>query len=133
MYISKEVDYAYRTIIYLGINQNKFISRKELSEKEEIPFRYLKEILKKLFIAKIIITKIGKKGGYQLNLTLDKITLFSILIAINGEVKLKECIVSNKICDFRSGKCIVHSEFKKIDKEIKNRLDKITFEKLLLR
>lgn len=132
MFISKEVDYGYRVVIYLDSNANRYIKRKEIYEKENIPYRYLKKILDKLVEGKIIQTKTGKNGGYKLNISLKKITLLTILNIIDTEkIKLKECVSKREICGFRNGSCVIHEEFKQIEVELKDRLNKVVFSNLI--
>lgn len=132
MFISKEVDYGYRVVIYLGSNTSRYAKRKEIYEKENIPYRYLKKILDKLVEGRIIRTKTGRNGGYKLNVSLKKITLLTILNIVDTEkIKLKECVLKREVCSFRNGNCVVHEEFKQIETELKDRLDRITFSNLI--
>lgn len=132
MLISREVDYGYRIIVYLGLNEGKYIKRKELCEKERIPYRYLKKVLEKLTKNKILRTKSGKNGGYRLNISLKKITFLTILKIIDEEkIKFKECILKQQVCEFRSGYCVVHNKFKAIEREVERKLNEVVFSDLL--
>lgn len=132
MFVSREVDYGYGVVICLGSNAGRYIKRREIYEKENIPYRYLKKILDKLVEGRIIQTKTGKNGGYKLNVSLKKITLLTILNIIDTEkIKLKECVSKREICGFRNGNCVVHEEFKQIEAELKERLNRVVFSNLI--
>ena len=132
IFINKEVDYACRIIIFLHKNNNRLIKKYQISEEEKIPLRFLTNILKKISKNEIIGSGKGCKGGYFLNKKLSEISLWTIIEAITGNIYIKDCLNDSiGICDVRTGKCLIHEEFKAIDLEIKKKFKKKSLEDIL--
>jgi len=57
-----------------------------LAEKEDVPANYLVQILSELRNGGLIISRRGKQGGYALARSPDSITLYDIVIVIEGDL-----------------------------------------------
>ena len=66
--ITREADYAIRALLLLmdSEGENSIITTQTLSEEMDIPYRFLRKILKKLRDSDFIETKKGKTGGIKL-------------------------------------------------------------------
>ena len=90
MKLSVRGEYALRALIVLGldfIEDDSVVRIQEISERQNIPKRFLEQILNDLRSAGIVESKRGVAGGYRLKLTPDKITLAEIIRYIEGDRK----------------------------------------------
>ncbi|HQP91702.1 MAG TPA: Rrf2 family transcriptional regulator, partial [Candidatus Omnitrophota bacterium] len=66
--ITKNTDYAVRALVFMGANQKVFVSARQISEAQGIPYQFLRRILNELILAKLVISKEGVGGGFRLAL-----------------------------------------------------------------
>ena len=130
--ITREADYAVRTILYLSKREasSKPTTTKTLSEEMHIPYRFLRGIVRILCKADLVTSRKGKGGGLTLARPNKQISLKQILelfdprgIALNG------CCVDAAACEL-SVKCPVHSEMVKIQHYLDETLSSLTFDKI---
>ena len=116
MIITKECDYALRIIRELADNQKKLVD--SICNKEFIPRPYAYKILKKLEKAGIVKSYRGPSGGYMLSKDTGSFTLYDILIAIQDDAFLSECMKRGFQCirDDPGQPCMVHQELCRIQK-----------------
>lgn len=70
MIVSKTLDYAVRTLTYLGKRQSgKTVLMKEIAESQKIPLSYLAKVMRQLVKAGIVFSEYGPNGGYSLKKT----------------------------------------------------------------
>lgn len=95
MRITQETDYAFRICSHLARNENKVIGASIIAKEEAIPERFTLRILRKLNIAGITKSKRGVTGGYLLNKSKEKISLYDIIVAIEGPIVVNKCLDQN--------------------------------------
>lgn len=94
--ISKSVEYSILAIRRINLhNEEKFLTAKDISELENIPFELLAKLLQKMKKNGLIDSVQGKFGGYKLTKNLDEITLFSVVEAIDLDIQLTDCSFPN--------------------------------------
>ena len=88
MKLSLKVEYACRVLAQLSrsYGSRSFSRIDELAELEEIPANYLVQILNDLRNGGLIISRRGKLGGYRLAKPPAQITLFDIVLVMEGEL-----------------------------------------------
>jgi Rrf2 family protein len=72
---------------------------KNIAQKAGIPFNYLEQLLNQLRRAGLINSVRGAKGGYLLARTPDRILIYDILVALEGELTFAEYTLDNKILE----------------------------------
>ncbi len=104
MIVSKTLDYAVRTLIYMGKQPSKkAILMKEIAESQKIPLSYLAKVMRQLVKAGIVFSEFGPNGGYSLKKNPSEITLKHVYEAVEGELKMVECFdTSGSFCVFTS-------------------------------
>ncbi len=130
--ITRETDYAVRTILYLcGQDKDRYVSSNELSEKMCIPYRFLRKLIKKLVDSGIVKSKKGKNGGLVIAKKPEEITLYEVMsvLDVNG-ITLNSCLRDEEKCSF-SGVCPVHGRLLKIQDELDRKLSEISFDSLM--
>ncbi len=103
--LSKKTQYAFKALIYLSehaVDGPVLIS--EISEKKNIPLKFLENILLELRKAGILESKKGKGGGYYLAVDPRKVTLAKVMRLLDGPIALLPCVSLNfyekcKDCD----------------------------------
>lgn len=112
MRITQEVDYAFRIVGYLAVNEGEFIGANIISDSEHIPERFTLRILRKLNLAGITIAKRGIYGGYMLNKRKEDISLYDILLAIDGPIVINRCLMEgDSYCSKNKPDAMRHCKF----------------------
>lgn len=130
--VTREVDYAIRTILFLAENdsQGKLMSTAELSEAMEIPYRFCRKIVNRLSEAKLVVCRRGKGGGLSLTKEKKQISVLEVIKAVDYKsVALNCCIIDERSCS-RTPVCVIHNELLKLQEKIDQDLSDLTFDKL---
>ena len=96
MRLSKRGEYGLRAMIILADAQKNsptgMIQIKEISAREQIPAKFLEQILLALKNAGLIHSKMGVGGGYYLAKTPKEITLGQIIRTLDGPLAPVKCV-----------------------------------------
>ncbi len=98
MKISKRGEYALRALIDLGIAHElgrPLVQIGELAEKENLPIKFLEQILMQLKEAGFIDSKRGKLGGYYLLKPAAQISFGQVIRLIDGPLAPIACVSHN--------------------------------------
>jgi Rrf2 family protein len=129
MFISRECDYAIRIVRSLADYGKKNV--KDICDKEDIPQPYAHKILRKLTKSGIVQSYRGITGGYELAKKTDRIFLMDIILSIEEQIVLNECMMKDYQCKRNTGcnKCQVHLELIRIQDVLAEKLtEKSMFE-----
>ena len=105
--------------------KKQYLSLKDVSEKEAIPFDFLEKILSELEKAKLVKGKKGVGGGYILLKNPKKITAKNIVETLEGTIPVNCCL-----CD-KSKKCLSKNVWQKIENNINKTLNSIKLSDLI--
>lgn len=100
--LSNKTKYAIKALVVLGYNYGKEpMPIMKIAEAENIPKKFLEQILLELRNAGILYSKKGSKGGYNLNKEPKDIRLTQIIRLTDGPIALLPCVSLNfyKKCD----------------------------------
>lgn len=95
MKLSVRGEYALRAMQVLARDyqeDDSVVRIQEISEKQNIPKRFLEQILNDLKSAGIVMSKRGVAGGYRLKRSPDQITLAEIIRHIEGPLAPVSCV-----------------------------------------
>lgn len=84
MRISAKVDYALRAVVELACAGGHPIKAEQVAAAQEIPLRFLENILQELKHEGIVAAQRGSTGGYTLGRDPKKITLADVIRAVDG-------------------------------------------------
>ncbi len=93
MKLSKRGEYGLKALIDLAARgENEVIRIRELAEREQIPMKFLEQILLTLKHAGLLQSQRGVKGGYYLARPPAEITLGEIVRTLDGSLAPIRCV-----------------------------------------
>jgi Rrf2 family protein len=95
MKLSKKGEYALRSLINLGIAAEvgrSLVQVSELAESEQLPVKFLEQILQALKDAGFVVSARGKFGGYRLAKPTKQITIGQVVRLIDGPLAPIGCV-----------------------------------------
>lgn len=128
--LTKHTDYAIRALITLAENKQRYVSSREISVRQDIPYQFLRRILHELIRAKLVVSQEGGSGGFKINVNPDDISAADVISIFQGRLQLSDCLVRKHICSKRSG-CVLRSEMMRIEKIMAREFHRIVLTKLL--
>lgn len=95
MKLSKKGEYALRSLINLGIAAEvgrKLVQVSELAESDQLPVKFLEQILQELKESGIVESHRGKFGGYRLAKPASAVTIGQVVRLIDGPLAPIGCV-----------------------------------------
>jgi Rrf2 family protein len=94
MHLSKRGEYGLRAMIYLASEQEAGVrlTTKDIAAHEQVPAKFLEQILLTLKNAGLLQSKMGVGGGYYLARQADRITLGEIERVLDGPIAPIRCV-----------------------------------------
>lgn len=132
MHITLETDYAIRLIDYLAKNKKRF-DAKTISENTDVPLRFSLKILRNLAANDMVKSFKGAKGGYELAVPTNELSLYDIVEAVEGTYMFSRCLDKHYNCT-RSEKelpCTYQRAFAHISNVVCEELKKLTFDQFV--
>ncbi len=99
--ISTKGRYGTRLMLNLArhyLPDKKYVVLKSISDEEEIPIRYLEQIIIPLKLNKLIKSMRGSGGGYVLARPPSQIKISEIILALEGPLTLVDCVEDANYC-----------------------------------
>lgn len=130
MKLSLRGEYALRALLVLGLNYSQPVIRiQAISEQQNIPKRFLEQILGELKAAGIVRSKRGVAGGYRLAKKPEEITLAAVVRHIEGALAPVSC-VSERFYEKCScpdeSRCAIRSVMKEIREAVVKVAERVT-------
>jgi Rrf2 family protein len=119
MNFSKTTEYALRILSYMATGEKSLYSTKDIFEKLNIPFRYLRKQMTVLSKSGIISSVQGKQGGYKISKKLEEISFLDIIIAAGERPFQNECFFGFQKCVLHT-KCAFHKKWAMMKESILN-------------
>lgn len=121
--LSNTSKYAIRAVIYLAVyaTDNKRIGIKKIAEGLDIPSPFLGKILQVLVRRKLISSTKGPHGGFGLGKDPFEISLYDIIMEMDGDDLFNSCLLGAGSCDDNKndgGYCAIHEEFASTRKQM---------------
>src|SRR5688572_2148921 len=126
--ISQKARYALRALIALARSESMMIA--DIAEQQQIPRKFLEQILLDLKHQGIVASRRGRLGGYGLLLPSDQITFGRVLRIIDGPIAPLPCLsrVAYRRCaDCKSeANCEIRHVFARVAESAREVLDRTT-------
>jgi Rrf2 family protein len=128
MKITFKGDYALKALLDLSSHFGKSQSIEEIAKRQDIPAKFLEQILLWLKKGGFVKSIRGKKGGYLLARDPKNITMGQALRYIEGPIEPIACVCEKgeSTCSY-SAKCALRDVFNDIGKWTASKVDSITF------
>ena len=134
MKLSLRGEYALRALVVLGLHYDQsVIPIQIISERQNIPKRFLEQILNDLKSAGVVESKRGISGGYRLRRSPDQITLAEVIRHLEGPLAPVGCVSEKfyKACTCPDeSKCGIRSVMKEVRDAIVKVLETVTVAQL---
>ncbi len=122
MKITRACDYAVRALLYMSAKpRGTVFMRSELSKLSDVPDSFLGKILQNLAKADILVSERGKKGGFRLEKDPADISMYDVILAVEGEFKITDCLADVFYCK-RTDFCKVHIVWNDIQETLISKL-----------
>ena len=115
--LTKNTDYAIRALLELTADSGKLLSAREISQRQKIPYQFLRGIMQKLIKHEFISSKEGVNGGFKISKKPEDIKVIDIVRIFQGDLQLINCMFRKEICHNRKT-CVLRKELKRIEKII---------------
>lgn len=129
--LSKLTDYATVILSVIAKDGGRLHGAVELAETTGIALPTVSKILKILAKAGVLSSVRGAKGGYCLAREPERITVATVISALEGPIALTECSVSHKGCDQAAG-CRIQGNWHLINQKIAHALESVTLADMIM-
>lgn len=138
MKLSKKGEYALRALVALGKKYPGMLQIQEIAQSENIPKKFLEQVLLILKNGGYLQSYRGQQGGYTLRKKPEEITLGEIVRLIEGPLAPISCAsrtapVPCTDCLYPANQCWLRSIMLDVRDAISEILDKITLKDILKR
>jgi len=99
MRLSTTSEHAIRSLVYMASCGHELCSVKHLSDKLDIPYKYLGRLMATLRNDGLVASTRGKNGGYSINKPLDDIRLLDIIRTVEGLDNFDRCLLGFSECN----------------------------------
>ena len=125
MKLSVRGEYALRALLVLGLHYGETVVRiQTISDQQNIPKKFLEQILNDLKTLGAVESQRGAGGGYRLARPPDKITLASVVRHVEGALAPISC-VSDRFYEKCSCPDEAHCPIREVMKEVREAVVKI--------
>lgn len=129
--ITNQADYAIRAMLYLArLGFGKRAPSNVIAEEMNMSRNFLSRINTQLVNARLITTWRGARGGIALTRPASEISVYDILTAVDGPIRLVGCIEDPECCKF-SGTCPVHKFWIRTEQVLIDQLKGTTLQDLV--
>jgi len=131
MQITRQADYALRTVLFLSrLGSGQRAATSLIAREQNIPPSFLAKIVSQLSIAGVLQTSRGARGGVSLALSPKDVSLLEVVEAIDGPIMLVGCALNSADCVFGEN-CPIRPIWCESYEELINRLKTTTFDQLV--
>jgi Rrf2 family transcriptional regulator, cysteine metabolism repressor len=131
--LSTKGRYGLRAMIDLAMaytEQPQPIMMADIAKRQELSRKYLHALLTPLKNAGLVRSTRGAKGGYFLAKPPEEITVGVILVALEGELNIVDCLEETADCP-RASQCLARRIWQNLNEAILEQLDNITLKNLV--
>lgn len=106
--LTRAADYAVRVMVHMAtLPVGTRIQRSMLAEATEVPDSFMSKVLQELVRARMIASRRGVDGGFQLAVAPQTVSMLDVVQAIDGPMRLNQCVGDKGNCA-RAAHCAAH-------------------------
>ncbi|MFB3815501.1 MAG: Rrf2 family transcriptional regulator [Terriglobales bacterium] len=107
--LTRAADYATRVMIHLAsLPDGTRVQRTALAEATDVPESFMSKVLQGLVRARLISSRSGVNGGFELAVPPSEVSLLDVIEAIDGPLQLNVCVGPPRGCG-RQAWCGAHT------------------------
>ena len=126
MQLSTRGRYAARAVLELALHYpGGPVRLHNISKNQDIPLRYLEQIMTMLVTSGLVKSKRGQAGGFNLAKLPSEISLYEVIQVVEGSLALVDCVDKASAC-LRSSSCITRDIWNRLSLQMKETLSSIT-------
>ncbi len=130
MQLTRRAEYGIRAMVDLAANsESQPVMSKDVAVRQDIPIKFLIQIIPDLKSAGLIYTVRGNGGGIYLAKQTAEINLRQIVEAIEGPIALNQCLLGENGCARKPG-CSVHDVWRQAQSQMLSVLESTTLARL---
>ncbi len=129
MHVTRTIDYAVRSLIYLSVHGSGDLNR--IAQHQHIPQSYIAKVMNRLARYGIVYSAVGREGGYRLRRPPEQITLRDVFEAVDGKFSLFDCYQGQEECFFIDRNCTLKGFWNNLEDRIRQVLDETTLADIL--
>ena len=132
MMVSTRGRYALRVLVDLAEqDSDRYITLREIAERQEISEKYLESIVKELVKAGVLDGLRGKGGGYRLAKRAEDLNVFDVLQIMEGTLVPVACLEEGSRPCLRASSCQTLPLWKGLNEVVKDYLGRFTVQDLV--
>jgi Rrf2 family cysteine metabolism transcriptional repressor len=112
--LTKNSDYAIRALVVLVESKKEFLSSREIAQSQNIPYQFLRRIMRELIESGLVASREGGLGGFKLRKSPESISIVDVIRIFQGDVRFSQCMFRKKLCGNRSV-CVLRKEINRIE------------------
>ncbi|MBU0756334.1 MAG: Rrf2 family transcriptional regulator [Planctomycetes bacterium] len=133
MKLSTRVRYAVRAVMDLGTySEGNLVLLKEIAKRQHVSVKYLENIFASLRKADIVKGVRGAKGGYKLAREASGISVYDIVLAMQGFVAPVGCVEDSGTCG-ETDDCVAREVWFEVSEAVSKVLKRFTIEEMIRR
>ncbi len=129
--LGKLTDYATVILSFMAKSQWQVHATLEIANATGIAKPTVSKILKLLVKAQVLSSTRGAKGGYALLQAPEKITVASVITAVEGPISLTECSHLEHSCEQVAG-CQIGNNWRLVNQTVQQALESVTLADMML-
>ena len=131
MKLSTKGRYASRLMLDLALNYDRRpVFLRDIAKRQEISEKYLGQLTLPLKAAGLINSIRGAHGGYALARRPQDITLKEVVLAVEGDLNLVECLATPKMCH-RADLCVTRDIWSRLTQKMTEVLESTTLQDMV--
>ena len=128
--LNRDVDYAVRALVFMARANKPMISVASMKESVGVTRPFLRKTLQKLHQAGLLHSIKGKGGGFALARRPEAITLSHLMTALQGPLKLNDCVFRKKLCA-NHDTCLLRRRLEGIEGRLRSEIEGVTIRDLV--
>lgn len=130
MRLTRSADYALRAMMYLaGLEEGVSVRGAAIAEATGIPEPFLLKVMRQLVRSRLVRARPGARGGFQLTIPAEQISMLRVVEAIDGPVAAGTCVVDDHPCESKAW-CGVHVVLADIHTQIMKTMQSTSIDRL---
>ncbi len=131
--LGKKGDYSVRAVLDLGMSYGKGRRKaQEIAASMHIPRKFAPQILANLVRSGLLTATAGRNGGYELSRAPSRICLLDVVVAAEGEVELRRCVLRGIPCG-NHGTCAAHEAWSAAQEAMVRQMRRTSIAKIVRR